>query len=136
MKIFERIRLLVTFLLLVSYQTVSSADRAAVVETLNGKVTIKLEPHGSIRASVFQGQTLKYEFILDRETPQRLLTQTVDRANVYLIGKHGEELVIDDLKTHKRYLLSAFDRTSIPKDIPSARSQTIVIKGYSISLLQ
>lgn len=123
-------------LLLASYQEVSSADRSNVVKTLNGKVTIKLEPHGSIRAKVFQGQTLQYEFILDRETQQKLLTQTIDRANIYLVGKHGEELIIDDLKTQKRYLLSMLDNTIKRRNIPSSQGQIITIKGYSTSLLQ
>ena len=78
---------------------------------------------------------MQYEFILDRETQQKLLTQNIDRANVYLVGKHGEELVIDDLKTQKRFVLSMFDQESKLKNIPSARTQAIVIKGYSVSLI-
>lgn len=127
---------LFSFLLLIPYQEVSSADRGTGMETLNGKVIIKLEPHGSIRAKVFQGKTLQYEFILDRETPQKVLTQRIDSANIYLVGKYGEELVIDDLIKQKRYVLSIFDRTTKRRTIPSARSQTITIKGYSTSLLQ
>lgn len=125
-----------TFLLLAPYQQASSTDRATVVTTLNGKVTIKLEPHGSIRAKVFQGQTLQYEFILDRETRQKLLTDNIDKANIYLVGKYGEELVIDDLKTQKRFVLSMFDRVSRFKTIPSARTKPGVIKGYSVSLVK
>jgi hypothetical protein len=132
---FFLVSLLITFFLLVPYQEASSTDRAAVVTTLNGKVTIKLEPHGSIRAKVFRGQTLQYEFILDRETQQKLLTHNIDRANIYLVGKHGEELVIDDLKTQKRFVLSMFDQKSKLKSIPSARTQPITIKGYSVSLI-
>jgi hypothetical protein len=128
--------LLTTFFLLAPCQEASSTDRAAVVTTLNGKVTIKLEPHGTIRAKVFQGQTLQYEFILDREAQQKLLTHNIDRANIYLVGKHGEELVIDDLKTQKRFVLSMFDRESKFKSIPSARTQTITIKGYSVGLVE
>ena len=124
------------FLLLIPYQEVSSADRSTVLQTLNGKVVIKLEPHGSVRAKVFQGQNLQYEFILDRESQQKLLTQNIDRANIYLLGEHGEELVIDDLKTQKRYLLSMFDGTSKLRSIPPARNQTITIKGYSASLMR
>jgi len=122
-------------LLLASYQEASSVDRSTVVQTLNGKVVVKLEPHGSVRASVFQGKKLQYEFILDRETQQKLLTQNIDRATVYLVGKHGEELVIDDLRTQKRFVLSMFDQESKFKNIPSARTQPIVIKGYSVSLI-
>lgn len=122
-------------LLLASYQEASSVDRSTVVQTLNGKVVVKLEPHGSVRARVFQGEKLQYEFILDRETQQKLLTQNIDRANVYLVGKHGEELVIDDLKTQKRFVLSMFDQESKFKNVPSARTQAIVIKGYSVSLI-
>lgn len=125
-----------TFFLLASYQDARSTDHSAVVTTLHGKVRIRLEPHGSVRARVFQGQTLQYEFILDRETQQKLLTHTIEKANVYLVGKHGEELVIDDLKTQKRFILSMFDRQRTYKSIPAARTQPIVIKGYSISLLQ
>jgi len=122
-------------LLLASYQEASSVDRSTVVQTLNGKVVVKLEPHGSVRARVFQGEKLQYEFILDRETQQKLLTQNIDRANVYLVGKHGEELVIDDLKTQERFVLSMFDQESKFKNIPSTRTQAIVIKGYSVSLI-
>lgn len=124
-----------TFLLLASYQKASSADREVVVTTLQGKVIIKLEPHGSIRAKVFQGQALQYEFILDRESQQKLLTHNIDRANIYLVGKHGEELVIDDLKTQKRFILSMVARESTFKNKPSARTRTILMKGYSVSLI-
>lgn len=123
-----------TFFLLAPCQQASSIDHAAVVTTLNGKVIIKLEPHGSIRAKVFQGQTVQYEFILDRETQQKLLTHNIDRANIYLVCQHGQELVIDDLKTKERFILSMFDQKSKFKHIPSARTQPIVIKGYSVSL--
>ncbi|MBC3788722.1 hypothetical protein [Spirosoma utsteinense] len=122
-------------LLLASYQEASSVDRSTVVQTLNGKVMVKLEPHGSVRARVFQGKKLQYEFILDRETQQKLLTQNIDRANIYLVGEHGEELIIDDLKTQKRFVLSMFDQESKFKNIPSARTRPIVIKGYSVSLI-
>ncbi|WP_080237868.1 hypothetical protein [Spirosoma rigui] len=127
---------LFALLLLASYKEASGVDRSTVVQTLNGKVVIKLEPHGSIRARVFQGRHLQYEFILDRETQQKLLTQTIDRANVYLAGEHGAELIIDDLKTQKRYLLSIFDRGSKFKNIPPARSKVIILEGYSTSLIQ
>lgn len=126
---------ILTFLSLASYQEASSVDRSTMVPTLNGRVIIKLEPHGSVRAKVFQGKNLQYEFVLDRETRQDLLTRNIDRANVYLIGEHEEELVIDDLKTQKRYLLSIFDRKSRLRNIPPARSQTITIRGYSTSLM-
>lgn len=122
-------------LLLASYQKASSTDRSTVMQTLNGKVVVKLEPHGSVRARVFQGKKLQYEFILDRETQQKLLTHNIDRANIYLIGKYGEELVIDDLKTQKRFVLSMFDQESKFRNIPSARTKPIVIKGYSVSLI-
>ena len=125
-----------TFLLLTPFQEAASTDRAAVVTTLDGKVLIKLEAHGSIRAKVFQGQTLQYEFILDRESQQKLLNDNIDKANIYLVGQHGEELVIDDLKTQKRFILSMFDRVSKFKVIPSARTQPTVIKGYSVSLVK
>ncbi|AUD00991.1 hypothetical protein [Spirosoma pollinicola] len=126
---------ILTLFTLASYQEASSVDRSTVVQTLNGRVIIKLEPHGSVRARVFQGKNLQYEFILDRETQQELLTRNIDRANVYLVGEYEEELVIDDLKTQKRYLLSIFDRKSRLRNIPPARSQTITIKGYSTSLI-
>lgn len=124
------------FLLFAPFREAASIDHATVVTTLDGKVLIKLEPHGSIRAKVFQGQILQYEFILDRESQQKLLTSNIDKANIYLIGKYGEELVIDDLKTQRRFVLSMFDQVSKFKTIPFARTKPTVIKGYSISLVK
>ncbi|GAB2549104.1 hypothetical protein GCM10027085_44870 [Spirosoma aerophilum] len=123
-------------LLLIPYQEASSGDRTDVLKTLGGKVEIKLEPHGSVRAKVFDGQRLQYEFILDRESQQNLLTQSISKANIYLVGKGGEELVIDDLTTKKRYILSIFKKTGNIKNIPPAQTQPIIVKGYSTSLME
>ncbi|MFD2574046.1 hypothetical protein ACFSUS_25645 [Spirosoma soli] len=100
----------------------------------HGKVVIKLEPHGSIRAKVFQGQIPVYEFILDREKQQNLLTNTIDNADVYLTGEHRDGLVIDDLQSRTRYVLSFYDVANRLKDIPTSQPKTIFIKGYAMGL--
>jgi hypothetical protein len=134
--LFLLVGLFIVALLLIPYQEASSGDRVEVLETLGGKVEIKLEPHGSVRAKVFDSQRLQYEFILDRESQQHLLTQSISKANIYLVGKYKEELVIDDLTTRKRYVLSIFNKTRAIKNIPPARTQPIIVKGYSITLLE
>jgi hypothetical protein len=100
----------------------------------HGKVVIKLEPHGSIRAKVIQGKILVYEFILDREKQQDLLTSTVDNADVYLTGKYRDGLVIDDLQNRKRYVLSLYDIANRLKDIPTYQPTTVFIRGYAAGL--
>jgi hypothetical protein len=100
----------------------------------HGKVVIKLEPHGSVRAKVFQGQIPVYEFILDREKQQNLLTSSIDNADVYLTGEYRDGLVIDDLQTRKRYVLSFYDIADRLKDIPTIQHETVFIKGYAMGL--
>ncbi len=79
---------LATLLKLAPHHEAFSIDHITVVEILSGKVTFKLEPYGNVRVKVFQGQTLQYEFLLDRETKQRLHTHDIARANIYLVGKY------------------------------------------------
>lgn len=102
----------------------------------NGKVLIKVEPFGSIRATVFQGQVPAYNFSVDREKPQSWLTKDIDDATIYLtgIGENRDGLVIDDEQTHKRYVLAFYDVSDRLKNLPSAKGQTIFIKGYSTGL--
>jgi len=101
----------------------------------HGKVIVKLEPHGSVRAKVFQGQVPAYEFILDRERAQDLLTGDISQADVYLTGEHQDGLVIDDLQTKKRYVLSLYDITDRLRTIPPVQHETFFIKGYSLGLI-
>lgn len=100
----------------------------------HGKVQIKLEPHGSVRATVFQGQIAVYEFILDREKQQNLLTSSIDEADVYLTGEFRDGLVIDDRQSQKRYVLSFYDIADRLKDIITIQHETVFVKGYAMSL--
>jgi hypothetical protein len=104
--------------------------------TNRGKVLIKVEPFGSVKATVFQGQVPAYNFSVDREKPQSWLTGDIDDATIYLtsIGENRDGLVIDDEQTHKRYVLSFYDISDRLKNLPPAEGQTTLIKGYSIGL--
>lgn len=101
-----------------------------------GKVLIKREPFGSIRATVFQGQIPAYAFSLDREMTQNFLTGDLEDATTYLtsVGEFQDGLVIDDQQTGKRYVLSYYNISSRLKDLPSPKGQTVFIKGYSTGL--
>ena len=101
-----------------------------------GKVQIKVQPFGSIQATIFQGQIPAYTFSVDREKPQNLLTGDIDNATIYLtcVGEHRDALVIDDQQTQKRYVLCYYDISDRLKDLPTTQSQTVFIKGYSTGL--
>lgn len=100
---------------------------------MRGRVAIKLEPHGSIRAKVFQGERYFYEYILDRERQQHILTRDINNAAVYLRNEH---LIIDDLSLKHRYVLT-FEDTAIQtlsSQLPTGPKKTFIIRGYSSSL--
>jgi hypothetical protein len=102
----------------------------------HGRVSIKVEPFGSIQATVFQGQVPAYSFSIDREKPQRWLTGDIHKATTYLtsVGAFRDGLVIDDEQTHRRYVLSFYDISDRLKDLPTSKGQTVFIKGYSTGL--
>ncbi|WP_040005516.1 hypothetical protein [Fibrisoma limi] len=100
---------------------------------MRGRVAIKLEPHGSIRAKVFQGERYFYEYILDRERQQHILTRGIDNAAIYLLNEH---LIIDDLALKHRYVLTFEDNTvqKFLDELPTGPKKTFIIRGYSSSL--
>ncbi|UFH56450.1 hypothetical protein [Spirosoma sp. KNUC1025] len=100
----------------------------------NAKVSIKFEPHGSIRAIVYVNDLPQYEYILDREKPQNILTKSIARANVYIIKneKINEGLLIDDLVANRRYVLYNCYSPRIAQ--AKYLDRTVFIQGYSGSL--
>ncbi|WP_420150120.1 hypothetical protein [Spirosoma sp.] len=109
-------------------------DRASI---LNGRVKIRLEPHGSVRAEVFRDQEAQYEFILDREKQQHLLTRNIDRANIYIDSRLG--LVIDDLAARKRYVLTPSGAVRCNplkmKRLQKTNYQVVHVNGYGSTLM-
>ncbi|RIV21526.1 hypothetical protein DYU11_19175 [Fibrisoma montanum] len=100
---------------------------------IRGRVAIKMEPHGSIRAKVFQGDRYFYEYILDRERQQNILVRDINNAAVYLQNEH---LIIDDLAIRHRYVLT-FKDNSVQKfltRLPTGPKKTFIIRGYGSSL--
>lgn len=116
------------------------------ISQLSGSVRIRLEPHGSVRATVYAKGQQQFEYILDRETPQELLTENVEKAAIcvlrlkntcFIIG-----LAIDDLATGKRYVLDpdqnccGWARQQAEKLPITTTRKPIFINGYAGSITQ
>ncbi|RAJ99909.1 hypothetical protein LX87_01606 [Larkinella arboricola] len=116
------------------------------LSSLSGSVRIRLEPHGSIRAKVYSKGAEQFEYILDREKPQQLLTKNIRKADVHLLRINEDRrfivgIAIDDLETGQRYVLDPGQR-SCPwareqtKQLPDLAKKTVVIDGYGGSFTQ
>lgn len=116
------------------------------ISSLSGSVRIRLEPHGSVRATVYAEGEEQFEYILDREKPQKLLTTNISKADVHLLRleEHPSFIVgvaIDDLTTGQRYVLDPgqgrchWVRKEM-KQLPAAAKKTVVIGGYAASFTQ
>ncbi len=116
------------------------------ISSLSGSVRIRLEPHGSIRATVYAKGQEQFEYILDREKPQHLLIKSIEKADVHLLRlKETEDMVvgmaIDDLATGNRYVFDPGQQScpwarQATKEISSITSKTMIINGYGGSITQ